>query len=90
MKSHKCAEFTYAKDFGAEIITDPTIYPLEALERGEIDERRPAKDRLSSEDAADWDYIAVHGYESCEGITSGHVYKMVDGGFVIGDVLLTW
>ena len=30
-------------------------------------------------------------YESNEGITSGHVYKFVEGGVVvIGDVLLTW
>lgn len=89
---HTCAEFTYGKDFGAEIIPDPAVYPMSALESGELEEaqRWPAKDRLSDEDAADWDYIAVHGYESCEGITSGHVYKLVPGGFIIGDVLLTW
>lgn len=90
-EQHKCAEFTYDKDYGAEIIADPIVYPLSDFPRAHDGALTSDYWQQDIRDASEeWDRISVHGYEFQEGITSGHVYKFVDGGVLIGDVVIMW
>lgn len=102
---HYCAkyfEFPY-REYGAEIVTDPTVYPLSYLDRLATEFHPRLHDREGEpisefvffgqtgfEALNDWDRIDVHRYEADEGVTSGHVWRFVDDGVIIGDVELQW
>ena len=94
---HYCAkyfEFPY-REYGAEIVTDPTVYPLSELARVVDGDGEPMSEfaffgQGGFEALNDWDRIDVHTYEAHEGVTSGHVWRFVDGGVIIGDVELQW
>ncbi|MCX2931429.1 hypothetical protein ORI20_14180 [Mycobacterium sp. CVI_P3] len=95
---HYCAEYTDFpyREYGAEIVTDPTVYPLSELQCvvGD-DDGEPMSEfaffgNSGFEALNDWDRIDVHSYEAHEGVTSGHVWRFVDGGVIIGDVELQW
>ena len=102
---HYCAEYTEFpyREYGAEVVTDKTVYPLSYLERLAT-EYQPRLRSSQGEPIAefaffgqtgfealnDWDRIDVHRYEADEGVTSGHVWRFVDDGVIIGDVELQW
>lgn len=85
---HRC-EFTHDIDPGVEIVTDNVVHPLSEL-RSEFDRAKPASESVYKDDLNGWDRIYVHPSESAEGITSGHVYKLVDGGLIEGCILILW
>ena len=89
MSQHQCGKFTYENDFGAEVLTDPAIYPLNEVD---LSRARPVDENHIAFDAEfkSWNFIDVHNCEPEDGTTSGHVYRIVGRGVQIGCVVLQW
>lgn len=72
---------------GLRITTDNIVQPIREYS---IRNTEPTSEYYWIGELQQWDRVCFHKYEYCEGVTSGEVYKFVDGGVVIGEVVRTW